>query len=112
MRFQPVLEIFRNEFCLQFEARWECRRRCTVDSAVLHVDHAVGPLRRKRPVRNYDCGDVLQITIELGKQLSFRSGIKRGRAFVENENAWSLQERTRQRDTLTFATGKPVSARA
>jgi hypothetical protein len=43
----------------------KCRHMSFVDyGAVIHMDHAIGPLRRNRTVGNDDCCYVLQITIQ------------------------------------------------
>jgi hypothetical protein len=61
------------------------------DLAIVHVDHAVGPLRREWPVRNHDRGYVLQIIIESAQQTFFSDGIQRRGTFIENQNSWALK---------------------
>lgn len=71
--------------------RDNCPTRVFSELADVHMDHAIGPARRKGAVRNNDRRYVFQETIELSQQPLFGEFIKRGSALVENQDPGTLQ---------------------
>src|SRR5687767_10452513 len=82
------------------------------DSPAIEHQNLRRVLNRGEPVRDHEHGAALEEPIDRFLHETLRFGIERRRGLIENEDGWIDEQRTRDRDALSLASGESSPALA